>query len=318
MTVQRPASGRIESDAALSPLRMPKEGRTANDSHGRRSREEGRRRITKADAAAVGERLSARERACLDDVARLGTATGRQLERLHYEQTETGRRTARIELRRLTDLGVLQRLTRRIGGVRGGSRGFIYAVGVIGQRILYPDRIRYREPWTPRPSYLRHALNVSDLYVRLREAERIADLQLVAYDAEPRCWRSFFGPGGAVVTLKPDAYVVVYQGQFEDRLFIEVDLATEDGPRILAKARMFVNYWRSGKEQGASGVFPLVCWVTETGERRAFIDHILDRIGESERALFTVTTREDFINHIVAGGPSVPHEQTEPPREVSR
>jgi hypothetical protein len=316
MTVQRPASGRVESDAALSPLKMPNVGRTANDSHGRRSRGVPRRRITKADAAAVGERLSARERACLADVARLGTASGRQLERLHYEQTETGRRTARIELARLSDLGVLQRLTRRIGGVRGGSRGFVYALGVTGQRILYPDRIRYREPWTPRPSYLRHALNVSDLYVRLRETERTADLQLVAYDAEPRCWRSFFGPGGAVVTLKPDAYAVVYQGRFEDRLFVEVDLSTEDGPRILAKARVFVNYWRSGKEQEASGIFPLVCWVTETDERRAFIGRIFDRLGDSERVLFTVTTRDAFIDHIAAADPSVPHGQPEPPKEV--
>ncbi len=317
MTRRRQASGRVESNSAYSPLRMPKEGRSANDSQGQRSDGKARRRITRADAVAISERLSARERSCLDDVARLGTASGRQLERLHYEQTETGRRTARIELGRLADLGVLQRLARRIGGVRGGSRGFVYALGVTGQRILHPDRLRYREPWTPRPSYLRHALAVSDLYVRLREAERAGDVQLVGYDAEPRCWRSFFGPGGAVATLKPDAYAVVYQGQFEDRLFIEVDLATEDGPRILAKLRTFTQYWRSGKEQESSGIFPLVCWVTETEERREFIARILERLPENERALFTVTTRDDFINHIAAGDPSESDGQLEPPKEVN-
>ncbi len=317
MTVDRKASGRVESNSALSPLRVPKERRSANDSHGQKSRDEVRRRITKADAAAIGQRLSARERACLDDVARLGTATGRQLERLHYDPSEAGRRTARIELRQLSDLGVLERLTRRIGGVRGGSRGYVYALGVTGQRILYPERIRYREPWTPKPSYLRHALTVSDLYVRLRETERTGALQLVAYDAEPRCWRSFFGPGGGVVTLKPDAYTVVYQGDFEDRAFVEVDLSTEDGPRIMTKARCFIGYWRSGKEQEASGMFPLVCWVTETEERRVFIARILDRLPEAERALFTVTTRDDFINHITAGDCAESHEQPEPPKEVN-
>jgi hypothetical protein len=152
---------------------------------------------------------------------------------------------------------------------------------------------------------------VSDLYVRLREAERTASLELVTYDAEPRCWRSFSGPGGAIVTLKPDAYAAVFQGDFEDRFFIEVDLSTEDGPRIIAKARTFVNYWRSGKEQEASGIFPLVCWVTNTEQRRDFLRRTFDRLPEHERALFTITTRHDFIDHIAAAG------QPEPPKEVN-
>jgi len=311
-------SGRVESDAAFSPLSARKEGRSANDSHGQESSRKVRRRITKAEAVAIGERLSARERACLDDIARLGTATGRQLERLHYDLSESGRRTARIELGRLADLGVLQRLTRRIGGVRGGSRGYVYALGVTGQRIIHPDRSRYREPWTPQPSYLRHALNVSDLYVRLREAESTGDLELVAYDAEPRCWRSFSGPGGAITALKPDAYAVCYQGDFEDRFFIEVDLGTEDGPRITAKARTFINYWRSGKEQETTGIFPLVCWVTDTEQRRDFLVRNFERLGLEERALFTVTTRDDFINHIAAASVPIDQEgQSDPPKEVN-
>jgi hypothetical protein len=309
MTMHRPHSGRVESNAAFSPLSASKEGRSANDSRGKQSTGKVRRRITKADAAAIVERLSARDRACLDDVARLGTATGRQLERLHYEDTESGRRIARIELGRLADLGVLQRLTRRIGGVRGGSRGYVYAIGVVGQRILQPDRTRYREPWTPQPSYLRHALNVSDLYVRLRETERSGGLELVAYHAEPRCWRTFYGPGGAPVILKPDAYAVIYQGEYEDRLFIEVDLGTEDGPRILGKARTFISYWRCGKEQEASGIFPLVCWVTDRNQRRDFLVHTLDRLPEEDRCLFAVTTREDFVNHIAACKQPNPEEE---------
>ena len=324
MTASGQHSGRIEPHVAFSPLSAPKEGSSANDSHGQQSSRKVRRRITKAEATAIGERLSAREQACLDDVARLGTATGRQLERLHYDSSESGRRTARLELGRLADLGVLQRLTRRIGGVRGGSRGFVYALGVTGQRILNPGRSRYREPWTPQPSYLLHALNVSDLYVRLREAERTDNLELVTYDGEPRCWRSFSGPGGAMATLKPDAYVVLYQGDFEDRFFIEVDLGTEDGPRITAKARTYLNYWRSGKEQESTGIFPLVYWVTDTEQRRDFLARTFERLPEGEREIFTVTTRDDFINHITtnnhAAAPTVlidQPRQPDPPKEVN-
>jgi hypothetical protein len=309
MTMQSRPSVRVDAGGAISPLTPPKRARSANDSHGQESTRKLRRRVTKADAAAIGKRLTPRERASLDDVARLGTATGRQLERLHYDETESGRRIARIELGRLADHRVLQRLTRRIGGVRGGSRGYVYALGAVGQRILHPDRTRYREPWTPQPSYLRHALNVSDLYVRLRETERSGGLELVAYDAEPRCWRTFYGPGGAPVTLKPDAYAVIYQGEYEDRLFIEVDLGTEDGPRILAKARTFISYWRSGKEQDLSGIFPLVRWVTDTEQRRDFLAHTLHRLPEDDRGLFAVTTRDDFINHIAASKQPDPEEE---------
>jgi hypothetical protein len=325
MTAPGQHSGRVVPNVAFSPLSAPKEGRSANDSHGQLSSRKVRRRITKAEAAAIGERLSNRERACLDDVARLGTATGRQLERLHYDPSESGRRIARLELGRLADLGVLQRLTRRIGGVRGGSRGFVYALGVTGQRILYPGRSRYREPWTPQPSYLRHALNVTDLYVRLRETEGTGSFELVAYDGEPRCWRSFSGPGGAMATLKPDAYAVLYQGDFEDRFFIEVDLGTEDGPRILAKAHTYLNYWRSGKEQESTGIFPLVCWVTDTEQRREFLARIFEQLSEGEQALFTVTTRDDFINHITNNNhAAVPivligqDGQPDPPKEVNQ
>lgn len=315
MTSPHDASGRVESHHASSPLREPKGVRSANDSYGQESSSKGRHYTTKADAAAIGERLSVRERACLDDIARLGTATGRQLERLHYEPNDSGRRAARIELSRLTELRVLQRLTRQIGGVRGGSRGFVYALGVVGQRILHPDRTRYREPWTPQPSYLRHALNVSEIFVRLREAERTSDLELVAFDGEPRCWRSFSGPGGSMATLKPDAYAVLYQGDFEDRIFIEVDLATESGPRILAKSRTFINYWRSGKEQEASGIFPLVCWVTTTEQRRDFLLRTLERLSDQERTLFTVTTRDDFVGHIATINNAVPTSTT---KEIER
>ena len=310
MTSQHQPSHRVESDHEFSLLTAPVSADNADDSHGENPRNKQRRYVKQGDAAAIGAALSTRERACLDDVARLGTASGRQLERLHFERTPAGRRLAQAELSRLAALSVLQRLSRRIGGVRAGSRGYVYALGVTGQRIVYPNRHRYREPWTPQPSYLRHALTVSELYVRLKEAETSGNLRLVTYDAEPRCWRSFAGLGGAMATLKPDAYAVLHQGDFEDRLFIEVDLATESGPRILKKAKAYVGYWRSGKEQEASGIFPLVCWVTSTEERRDFLTRVLERLPDAERPLFAVTTTANFINHIAIG------EQSDPPKEV--
>lgn len=296
MSAPQTGSDRIKSNTLNTPCTSGVPATSANDSLGQvRSI----RRVTAADVAALDASLTERERACLMDVARLGTATGRQLERLHYKPTESGRRIARIELKGLTESRGLQRLTRRVGGVRGGSRGYVYALGVAGQRLAIPGKRRYRAPWTPKPSYLRHALSVSELYVRMREAERTGRLELAAYDAEPACWRSFIGAGGARMTLKPDAYVVVYRGDIEDRYFVEVDLGTEDGPRILTKSKSYVAFWRSGREQEREGLFPLTCWVATTTERARFLEETIERLPETDRPLFTVAVRDEFIERVV-------------------
>ena len=305
------SSGRVEWEHPIRSEHAGNSPKSANDSYGQNGSTAQRRYTTKAAVEALREKLTDRQWSCLRDIGRLGTATGRQLERLHYEATETGKRQARHDLAMLTSTRALQRLTRSIGGVRSGSRGYVYAVGVAGQRLLSPGKARYRPPWTPQPSYLRHALNVSDLYVQLRLAERAGLLELDAFDAEPRSWRSFAGPGGGMVTLKPDAYAALLLGEFEDRYFIEMDMATESGPRILSKAKTYIRYFQSGREQGASGVFPIVVWVTTTPERRDFIVRMLAKIGEPDRAIFVVVTRDDFINHITAT------EQINPPKEVN-
>jgi hypothetical protein len=291
-------SDRIKQKVSNTPATVGDWPKIANDSLGQVQPTSKRKNVTATEVAAVDARLSDRQRACLRDVARLGTATGRHLERLHYEPSEAGRRLARIELSALSRWRVLQRLTRRVGGVRGGSRGYVYALGVVGQRLTFPGRRRYRAPWTPQPSYLRHALDVAETYVRFHEAEHAGKIELAAYDAEPACWRSFVGPGGARQTLKPDAYAVTYRGEFEERMFLEVDRGTEDGPRIQRKLKVYVTYWRNGKEQEREGVFPLTCWIAPSEARASFLADVVARLPETDQRLFVVTTKDAVINLI--------------------
>jgi len=316
MRGQNSTSGRVEQADTKILVNGVKPERSANDSHdqrdaGKKLGRAKRRYVTKAMVEALRGKLNTRQWSSLRDIGRLGVATGRQLERLHYDHSDSGRRLARLELSQLVDWQVLQRLTRRIGGVRSGSKGYVYALGLAGQRLLWPNRARYRQPWTPRPRYLRHALNVSDLYVRLREAETEQPIQLSIYDAEPRCWRSFAGPGGAPTTLKPDAYVELNVGDFEDRYFIEVDLASGDGPRILAKAKTFVRYWQSGKEQEESQVFPIVLWVTTTEERRSFIVDVLTKLAPDQWQVFAVTTIDKAAALMASGAATAISNQRE-------
>ena len=99
-------------------------------------------------------------------------------------------------------------------------------------------------------------LAVSELYVGLVEAHRSGAAELLAFAAEPACWRSFAGQGGEVVTLKPDAFVQLGIGDIERSLFVEVDLSTESQPVIQRKCRVYAAYWRTGLEAQHRGVFP--------------------------------------------------------------
>jgi protein involved in plasmid replication-relaxation len=254
--------------------------------------------------------LRDRQWALLGDVARLRVMSGGQLQRLHYQPTESGARLARLDLAHLTHTRALARLGRRIGGRRAGSKGYVYSLDVAGQRLTDPERRRYRRPWTPDDRHLRHALAVSELYVELREAEATGRFELVTFEAEPACWRRFFGPGGAPATLKPDAFVVVRDERYEDRSFLEVDCATEAGPRITDKAAAYVRYWESGREQTESAIFPRVLWVAPDEQRAEQLAVALRRLPAEHWRLFNVSPASGAVAAIYGGVESIG--ETEP------
>jgi hypothetical protein len=240
---------------------------------------------------AAASRLSDQDHRLLADVHRLQVASGQQLRRLHYPNSPTGRRAARLALAELTELRVLARLDRRVGGVRSGSEGFIYRLDVIGQRLLRPESDRRRRaPWTPQPSFLAHALAVNELYVQLEESQ--AQWRLERFDAEPRCWRRFVGVGGRPQILKPDAFLVGTDESYEDHYFIEIDRSTESLPRIVEKAQQYISYWESGREQVRDGVFPLVLWIAPTQRRREQLVEALSEVDAEHWRLFVTSTDE--------------------------
>jgi Replication-relaxation len=160
--------------------------------------------LTEARVAELAERLTPTDQAIVATLDRVRPASGSQLERLHFTgngTTETVSRRARRTLERLVTLRVLARLDRRVGGARAGSAGYLYALDIAGQRIASAcgpaGGARIRRPWTPGNAFVVHQLAVTELYVRLREAEREQTCELVAFDAEPSCWRA--SPGSAAV-----------------------------------------------------------------------------------------------------------------------
>lgn len=253
-------------------------------------------RVSFAKLLEVGASLDARERELVREVARLRLMTHTQLAALLGVGGEaspvSAARANRRVLARLTQLRVLARLGRRIGGVRRGSAGYLYYLGPVGQRLVaYWDGhglVRGRFRPEPADRYVRHRLAVSELYVEARLAQREGNLDLLAFDVEPDCWRKYLDGCGRQQILKPDAYARVGVGAYEDRYFVEVDLGSESRTVVARKLRAYLDYWGSGQEQQAHGVFPRVLWLTTTQTRECALDDLCRQLPHEGQQLFSV------------------------------
>ena len=253
--------------------------------------------------------LTERDRAILDDLARVRLLTGRHVQRLHFDDGSplTQARRTRSVLQRLTNHGLLHRFERRIGGVHAGSSGHLYGLGAKGQRLVGTTGPsggrRRRRPWEGSTMFFDHMLAVSEIYVRLREAERLGQLELLQFDAEPAAWRRWNDETGSQLILKPDAFVFTAKADLAFPTFVEVDRATESRTVIRRKAETYVAYWLTGIEQAKGEVFPRVCWVVPNEHRLEQIVDALGRLSPDAWQLFQVTELEHATDHLVGEPP---------------
>lgn len=254
--------------------------------------------------------LSERERSIVADVARVRLLSGQQLRRLHFEDSASGKRQARRVLASLVDKRVLARQGRSVGGVKGGSESFVFGLDIIGQRLIDPLSQGAR-PWQLGDGFVRHALMVSECYVRLVETERTGLLELLGFDGEPACWREFVGRNGSLETLKPDAFGRVGLGEYEDHWMVECDRGTEDLVRIRRKLGTYLRYWQTGKEEP----FPRVLWVTTRAERAKALRGVIAGLPTGQRQPFAVCEANGFVGRIVAGAGDPTDSEQEPTKE---
>lgn len=274
-------------------------------------------RLTIAGLLELEAGLSEHERKLIRTLARLRLMTHAQLAViLDAESSVSGARAARRVLARLTELDVFARLDRRIGGLRAGSAGFIYYLGPVGQRLIayWEGRGFTRGRFRPDPGsrHVRHRLALSELYVQVVQAEREGLLDLLSFDPEPVCWRRFSDGFGGTRTLKPDAFVRVGLGAYEDRYFVEIDLASESRSVIAAKVRAYVDYFNSGSEQEAHNVFPRVLLLTTTEERKEALVQTCSRLPAEKWSLFTISTLDQALS-VLSGeyGPDLAAQEQE-------
>lgn len=252
----------------------------------------------------LASRLMPRDLAVLKSVSDLRFVTGLQLARMHFAGEGDGAsraRAARRALLRLVRLDCLVRLPRVVGGVRAGSAGFTYCLGLAGQRLAMNFgwlRVgRGRRSRSPGLAFLDHCLQVAELHTRLVEADRAHRLELLELSAEPACWRQLRRIGSRQI-LKPDSFVRVGVGEWEFSYFIEVDRGTEGSRTIDRKLQDYLAYEASGAEQREYGVFPKVLWTVPDSARAGVIAVEIEQLAGRGRELFGVSLFDGVVNDL--------------------
>jgi len=230
--------------------------------------------------------LPPRDLDILRDIEARRYMTSGQIRRLRFWDASTPGSAQRIANRvtsRLKGHGLIFPLDRRIGGVRGGSGENVWALTPSGFRLLRLDdsNLPRKRGFEPSRRFEEHTLAIAELDVQLRS---IAGVTVTQAQFEPACWREYNGR-----RLKPDYFTVTVSGNYEDFWFFEIDLATESPSQVVAKCEQYQDYYRSGVEQRATGIFPRVVWVTLNSKRRESIErHIRASRTLRQKDLFLV------------------------------
>ena len=183
-------------------------------------------------------------------------ATTGQLARLtreHYGSSQSARRQTMRHLSKLEQHGELLRLERRVGGWQHGSTPSIWALTTTGYRQATGHSGTRQRPNLISTTFLEHLLAIAETRIIAYETIQQIPSAELRVETEPACWRNYLGPHGERLTLRPDLLMSVTTPEYLDRYFIEVDRATENPARVIAKCRQYVRYRRSGAEQRSSG-----------------------------------------------------------------
>jgi hypothetical protein len=229
--------------------------------------------------------------------------TTKQIQRLLFWDHETvgaGTRACTRVLSRLQDRRLLYRLQRQIGGVRAGSASYVWGIDDSGDRLLRAESgkavtKRFRT-FEPMPRFLNHTLAIAEVRTRLEEAAHARQLELLALNTEPDNWRTFVGNRGAPQILKPDLHAVTAKDDFEEHWFLEVDLGTESLVALQGKCHVYQEHYNSGREQAATGIYPVVTWLIADLKRRRALEALIRKDNRLDPQLFEVHHHDAFID----------------------
>ncbi|MBB2890947.1 replication-relaxation family protein [Flexivirga oryzae] len=258
--------------------------------------------------ARINDGLSDRDQHILADLAVHGYLSTKHLEGLHFagHTPVTAERLSRRVLHRLQQLGLVQPIHRRVGGIRAGSSATIWQLSRAGRRLIAVNGVAKR-PHEPSPRLLAHSLAVADTrLVIARLPTTTPHIQSIDVQIESAAWRRYHGLGGDRRILQPDLAATLHgedeQGDYHDYWFCEIDCGTESIPTLLKKCRQYDDYRLNGSEQTTLGVFPRVLWIMGGARRRERTDDLRRRLNLANYpgGMFLVTTPEELTATIGA------------------
>lgn len=264
-------------------------------------------RVSKRQLAETDSRLGERDRQLLAAVQQYRYLMTGQIGRLLFNDAanpSAGLRAASRSLKKLSGHGLVDSLSRRIGGVRAGSGSFIWHLTHADERLLRLHDGKsspMRRHYEPSPYFLAHTLAVAETAIRLIEICREHEPQITALQLEPECWRAY-SSAGVSYSLKPDLYAATATEEYEDRYFIEVDLDTESPAKIIDKCEKYHAYYRSGLEQEESEMFPLTVWIVPSITRKEKLIRHLREAFDKQAKLFAVITCDELEHLVLEGG----------------
>lgn len=268
---------------------------------------DGRHRLSRRQLEELDACLGEKDKNALLVIQRHRYLMTGQVQRLVFTDAVTATAALRAAsrcLKKLRELGLVDTLARRIGGIRAGSGSLVWYLSHAGERLLRLHEKKAavnRRFFEPSPYFLAHTLAAAEISIQLMELCRKHKMELFSLQSEPECWRSY-SEQGVCLSLKPDLYAATVSGEYEDRWFLEIDLNTESPAKVMEKCKRYHQYYRTGLEQKESGVFPLTVWIVPDEARK---QHLLEHIRpafEKQPRLFAVITADELEELILHGG----------------
>jgi hypothetical protein len=259
--------------------------------------------LTKRRLRELEQILPERDKMVLRSLLKCQYLTSRQIGRLHfygYANKSAIIRTTNRALAKLRDYGLAEPLYPRVG-----SKVNNWAITESGMSLINLDNPGYKPPksyFEASHNFLKHTIEVAEVYVQLFEVCQKHQMELVKTEMEPECWRGHVGEDGKRATMKPDMFARTGNADFEDSWFIEVDMDTESPNKVVEKCRRYSHYYKCGHEQKQNEVFPVVVWIAYNLNRKNKLQQYIDECLELwPKNIFLVIMPDEFEELIVNG-----------------
>jgi len=262
-------------------------------------------RVSQKQLEELSWQLSGRDKAILSSVQMCRLITSHQIQRIHiieHESPMAATRATNRALAKFQDRGLIDTLSRKVGGERAGSTAYVWKLTELGGRLLDMENVgrSQRNRWfEPSEAFLAHTLEIAETYVRITEICDKYIMFLVDVEFEPECWRGYTS-GGYKEALKPDMLVSIINWKYEYSYYLEIDRNTEAPSVVLEKCKKYAEYYITGAEQQATGVYPLVVWLVPDSARRDSLKrHIANCSDLLPKHIFLVITIDELEAHLI-------------------